>query len=296
MKTITEKNLEALEVPAPDSKQHQILLRNALLISSHWDKKTRFSNFLWKGGEEITTMKKNFSVGIIAIVIIVATLFVVFSPLSRNNTHRAYAEQIAQASSQAVSNLTPSQLQELKQKLPADPDELLQEAKNAKDLQTLTYYQFISEYGNARLSTGGMTISANGQITPPALPQISGAPTPATLDMHNLKFLQFTDTSGDKVVMGINQSDLPVFFFGKGKDGSQFGAVRDSGKPGLGAKGQDQVTVSLNGNGNSHIIMVNGKKYAVPAGVTIVPASQPPSIQVKNGNVYVNGVQATPEQ
>jgi hypothetical protein len=298
MKTITEKNLEALETPAPDTKQHQVLLKKALLTSSYWDKKSSFREFFLKGGEEITTMKKFLSVGIIVTVMIVATLFIVFSPLSleNNNTQRVYAEQIAQASSQAVSNLTPSQLQALKQKLPADPDELLQEAKNAKDLQMLTYDQFISEYGNAQLSTGGMIISANGHIIPTMLPQITGAPTPETLDRHNLKFLQFTDANGDKVVMGINQSDLPVFFFGKGKDGSQFGAIRDSGKPGQIAKGQDQVAVSINGKGSGPVIMVNGKKYAVPASVTIVPGSQPPSIQIKNGNVYVNGVQATPEQ
>lgn len=295
MKTITERNLEELKVPAPDINQHQMSLRKALLSSSHWDKKTRFNNFLWKGGEEIITMKRFLSVGIIALVMIVAMLFIVYSPLSQNNTQRAYAEQIAQASVQAVSNLTPSQLQTLKQKLPADPDELLQEAKNAKDLQTLTYDQFISEYGNIRLGTGGMTISTNGHITPPVLPQITGAPSPETLDMHNLKFLQFTDANGDKVVMGINQNDLPIFFFGKGKNGNQFGAVRDSGKPGPITEGQDQVTVSINGKGSGPVIMVNGKKYAVPASVTIVPGSQPPSIQVKNGIVYINGIQAIPE-
>jgi hypothetical protein len=42
--------------------------------------------------------------------------------------------------------------------------------------------------------------------------------------------------------------------------------------------------------------MVNGKKYAVPASIKIAPGSQPPSIQMKDGNVYVNGIKATPEQ
>jgi len=298
MKTITEKHLKKLEVPTPDIKYHQPLLKDALITSSHWNKKANFFDFFLKGGEKITAMKKFLSVGIIATVMIVAALFVVFSPLSHenNNTQRAYAEQIAQASSQAISNLTPSQLQELKQKLPADPDELLQEAKNAKDLQTLTYDQFMSEYGNTRFGTGGMTSNTKGAIIHPVLPSISGAPTPEIVDMHNLKFLKFTDANGDKVVMGISQNDLPVFVLGIGKDGSQFAAVRVSGKPVVKGQGQNQVVVSLNGNGNSPVIMVNGKKYAVPASVTIVPGSQPPSIQMKDGKVYVNGIQATLEQ
>ena len=293
MKNITKKNLELLEIPAPHAKHHQVLLRKALLSSSHWDKKTSFFDFFVKGGEEITVMKKFLNVGIIALVLIVAALFVVFSPMARTNTQRAYAEQLAQDSSQAVAQLTPSELQKLKQRLPLDPDELLQEAKNAKDLQILTYDQFMSEYGNVTMGTGGMTVNANGSITPPALPNGTLNPGPQTIDMHNLKFMQFTDTQGDKVVIGIDQNNLPTFFFGKGPNGS-FGAVRANGKPDV--KGQAQVVVSLNGNGNEPFLMVNGKKYAVPASVTIGPSSQPPSIQMKNGNVYVNGIQATPEQ
>lgn len=282
MKTITKKTLEAMEVPATDMTQHQIRLRNALLTSSHWDKKPRFRELFLKGGEEITTMKKFLSVGIIAIVMIVATLFIAFSPLSHNNTQQAYAEQLAQESSQAVSNLTPSQLQALKQKLSVDTDlgELLQEAKNAKDLKTLTYDQFTSEYPQK-----GMLSNTGGSLP-------SGAPSPEVMDMHNLKFLQFTDANGDKVVLGINQSDLPIFVFGTGKDGQMFGTVGVNGKPG--DIGQGQVAVSVNGSGP--VILVNGKKYAVPASVTIVPGSQAPSIQTKNGDVYVNGVKAIPEQ
>lgn len=260
-KTNVEKQLESIQVPVINVSKYESQLENVLMDSSHWNKKTSFFNFFLKGGEENIKMKRFIASGTIVAVMIMATLFFVFSPLNKVNTQMAYAEQLTQASSQAVSNLTPSQLQALKQKLPEDPDEILQEAKSAKDLQILTYDQFMSEYGNLRMGTGGMTISANGSITPPVLPSISGAPMPKSesLDLHNLKFLQFTDTNGDKVVLGIDQSNLPVFVFGKGPDGSTFGVVRDSGKPPIG-KGQVQVAVSLNGNGSGPVIMVNGKK------------------------------------
>lgn len=305
MKTITEKNLETLKIPEPDTKQHQAQLKNALLSSSHWYKKTNFFDFFEKGGEEITVMKRFLNLGIIALVLIVAALFVLFSPM-HTNTQRAYAEQLAQDSSQAVAQLTPSELQKLKQRLPLGPDVLLQEAKNAKDLQTLTYEQFVNEYPQIK-----RTVSTNTQPQGQIIKRqdngdviYAQSPTgalpskffgmPEFLDMHKLKFLQFTDTNGSKIVLGIDQNNLPVFVYGQGKDGNTFGAVRVSGTPPI--NNDQQMVVSLNDNGNSPFILINGKKYSVPASVTIVPGSQPPSIQVKDGNVYVNGIKATPVQ
>lgn len=292
--TITD--LENIKIQPIDMQHHRTELRKALLTSSYWNKRTSLKDFLVKGGEDIMQKNKFISVGI-AISAMTVVLIIVIGLMSKNTT-TAYAEQLAQKSFQAVSNLTPGQLQALKQKLPIDPSELLQEAKNAKDLKTLTYDQFVSQYPHIKmgLHTGG----GNAMYGP--IPSDLG--TPETIDMHNFKFLQFTDSKGNNVVLGIDKGNLPVFMFGTGKDGSSFGVVH---RPG-GTKGPMSGSVMIEGDGKAgvpdmksggfgvsssdgKILNVNGKEYIIPTG-----ASEESTVQIVNGDVYINGIKATLKQ
>ena len=290
MKTITKENLEALNVSAPNTKQHQVLLRKVLLTSSHWDKKTNFFNFMLKGGDDMTKTKKFITGSIVIGVMVIATLLAAFSPLSNKNGQTAYAEQVAQQSYQAVSSLSPDQQAALKDKFRMDSNDLLQEAKTAKDLKILTYEQFVSEN-----------------------PQIAQMPQPPDgikrPDLQTAKFLQFTDKNGATVTIGVDANDdLPVFVTAMQKDGNAAFQARD-GMPGLpdaksgqvgfettNGSGSGNILLTIGTKGGGPVLTVDGKKYAVPASVTLSPDSPPPSIQVKNGDVYVNGVKAIPEQ
>lgn len=290
MKTITQKNLEKLSVPAITTKQHQQRLRKALLVSTHWDKKTNIIDRILKGGEEMTKTRKIFTSGIMLGVLVIATQFVAFSPLAKNNGQTAYAEQIAQQSYLAVTSLSSSQQAALRDKFRIDANALLQEAKTAKDLKILTYEQFVSEN-----------------------PQIAQMPTPSDgikrPDLTSAQFLQFTDKNGEMVTMGVAaQNDLPVFVTVKQKDGNAAFQARvgvaglpdaKSGRVGfetINGSGNGNILVTVNAKGGNPEITVNGKKYVVPTNITLSPNNPPPSIQVKNGDVYVNGVKATLEQ
>ncbi|HWY78835.1 MAG TPA: hypothetical protein VNW29_00600 [Candidatus Sulfotelmatobacter sp.] len=299
--------IENTEVKQIDLQQHRHALRKSLLTSPYWEKQPNIFIFFLKGGENIMLKNKIATAGIAFTV--VAVIFVSINALLPKNT-TAYAEQLAQQSYQKVVNLTPGQLDILKQKVHMDPSELLQEAKNAKDLKALTYDQFVNEYPMIKM--GYSTQSSNATLG--ALP-----PHPDTeiLDMHSLKFLAFTDANGQKVVVGIDQNNFPVFAFSTGKNGEMNMTVHDQGGNGGNAffgtmkynsakpqesgisssdakNGPMRVQIQMNDGGKTQTITVNGKNYAVPAGVDL--STGVPQIQQRGANVYINGVKATPAE
>lgn len=121
----------------------------------------------------------------LAVAVLVAGVFALTNFGSDNST--AYAKELAQKSYQSVSSWTPQQEQAAERTFGVDPRTLLQEALNAHDLKVLTYDDLVSQSPDA---------------VPPA--------TDETADLRNLKFLQFTK-DGAKVVVGIDQTNLPVF-------------------------------------------------------------------------------------
>ena len=120
----------------------------------------------------------------LAIIAVAIVLILAFAP---QNAKPALAAEVAQKSYQAVAALGPEQKGALVRKLQVgDLMEKLQRAQNAKDLKVLTYDQFISEN---------------------PIPEVDNSP-----DLHSLTFLQFTDTDGTTIVVGINlETQLPEF-------------------------------------------------------------------------------------
>jgi hypothetical protein len=294
MKIIDIKEVQIKPIAMP---QHQTALRRALLTSSYWDNKNKRTFLFWKGGEE-AMKKRTIATAGFALCMLVAITAGAFTLLPKNTT-TAYAEQVAQKSYQTVSNLTPEQQAQLKERVHMDPRELLQEAKNAKDLKTITYDQFMASMPDTK-----MKFSTNGgnAVYGPGTPPSDKAAGIETMDMHSLKFLQFTSSEGDKVTLGIDQQDLPVFSFIMKKDGGIGAAVR-GGTTGGAVKGEMMFGTKDAGNpgkeggfstssSDGKTITVQGKNYAVPS-----DTSGPSTVKVDdNGTVYINGVQATPEE
>jgi hypothetical protein len=299
MKQNTTHNLEEIKMQSIDMHNHRTELRRALLTSSHWDKQQKDIFSLWKGGEKIMQKNKFITTGVaLGILAVVFISGLVFIP---KNDKTAYAEQIAQQSYHTVSTLTPEQQEEIKQRVHMDPTELLKDAKNAKDLQSLTYDQFISQYPEMHIGpmpgdAHTVQISDGDANVDPAIP----TPGNESMDMHALKFLQFTDKDGNKVVIGIDQKNLPVFAFSSGKDGSSFsvqgtgksdgpmsGAVRiKDGKGGIPEKGNGSMQM----NDNSNEVIIDGKKYTVPGGTTKGQST----VKMDGNEVYINDVKAVP--
>lgn len=282
----TQNNLENIKVQPIAMSHHRTELRRALLTSPYWERKQIHTVLFWKGGEAI--MKKNKLItGGIAFAVIVLTV-VSLSGFMPKASKTAYAE--AQKSYDAVSTLSLEQQNALKHQINIDdPKAMLQKAKNAKDLKILTYEQFASQYP---VPPGGK--SPDGKAAP---------------DLHSLNFLQFTNTNGAKVVLGVDpKSDLPVLILEMQGDPSKGNAgfsTEKGGSFGLPSQGKHMVqfdssdkkttaegTINAGGQG---IFIVDGKKYKVPEG-TKISTNAPPSIKIEGNDVYINGTKATPQE
>jgi len=277
-----EEQLEALDVPTVQASHYEAQLEGALRQSFHGHKKTAFFSIFSSGGKEIMRKRKFAIIGAaLAIAILALAAGAIFLP---KTTTTAYAQQIVQKSYQAVSTLTPEQQQVLQKLIHTEsfggPLDVLKQAQSAKDLTVLTYDQFVSQYPG--IMTGG-----------------SSTPGGKPVDMHKVRFLQFTDTDGNKDVLGVDQNgSLPVFVLSMShmKAGSTPPILNPETK-GLSTSGSSstQGSVNVSVDANSHTITVNGQKYTVPAGTNFTSAN-PPIVDVKDGDVYINGVKAVPEK
>jgi hypothetical protein len=275
-----DNDLEDIQIQPIDMEHHRTELRKTLLTSPYWQKQHR-DLFLFLKGVRTMQNKTFVTAGVaLSIVAIALALFLAFMLQS---TKPALAAEVVQKSYQAVTTLTPEQQGALATKLQiGDPMEMLQIAKSAKDLKVLTYDQFASQY----------PIPENGKSP----------------DLRSLTFLQFTDTNGTTVVLGINQStNLPEFILalnghpgGPSKPGSepQGDSLESSqdGSKGFSFRWSDnnikvEATINADGTGT---FLVNGKKYAAPAG-TIFSMDETPSVKIEGDDVYVNGIKLIPE-
>ena len=295
MKRMQTNLINNIKINTIDMKKHREMLRRALLTSSYWERKQTQSLF-WKGGEEIMKRHKLLTSGIVIGVTVAALASGVI--LLPKNAKTAYAEQLAQQSYQAVSNLSSEQQAQLKEKVHMDPSELLQEAKKAKDLKTLTYDEFIKENSMVKMnfSTDGRKNVGYGQVAP-TLGQ------PEKMDLQNLTFLQFTDSTENKVTLGIDKNNLPVFSFIQGKDGNVGFGVRGNGTSGNNPMyGSVQIKNGETKNPGAKVeystrsndgktLTVNGKEYVVPTGAT-----EQSTVKVDGDNVYIDGIKANPKE
>ncbi|OGO15097.1 MAG: hypothetical protein A2Z02_05230 [Chloroflexi bacterium RBG_16_48_7] len=247
-------NFKDISVQSIDMQHHREALRKALLTSNYWDKQREPKYLQLKGGQKIMVKIIVMAAGLALCALVIVLVSTIVIP---NATNTAYAKQVADQSYHAVSNLSSEQLGKLKTKIIGDPHDLLQQARNARDLKVLTYEEFIATN---------------------LLPVKNGGPA----DLLDAEFLQFTDADGDKVIIGVDRtSNLPVVVVGI-HIRIQSNGQEKPGNP------NDIPHFSVSNEDGT--ITIDGKRYAVPGGA----ASGQQSVQVKDGTVYINGVKAAP--
>lgn len=189
------KQLESIDFPEINMPDRQQQLRVALLKKHN--KKLLFSDFF----EDLSfiIMNKKFT---FAKVLVLAVAVVSLSFIGLKEIPKVEAKQIAQNSYNAVASLSTEQLESLKKQIGmmSDPAGLLEEAKNAKDLTTLTYEQLIAE--NPSISElEGISISSNNKDD-----------KVVNISLKDAKILKFTNKEGSEVLVAISPtSNLPVF-------------------------------------------------------------------------------------
>jgi len=189
------KQLENIDFPEINMPNRQQQLRMALLKKNN--KKLLFSDFFEDLSFIIMNKKLTF-----AKVLVLAVAVVSLSFMGLKGVPQAEAKQIAQNSYNAVASLSTEQLESLKKQVGtmSDPAGLLEEAKNASDLTTLTYDQLIAEDPNIA-DLGTISISSSNTT--------GGS---ITASLKNAKILKFTNKEGNEVLVAISSaSNLPIF-------------------------------------------------------------------------------------
>jgi hypothetical protein len=228
----TEDHLTKVTVPAVELKRHQQALRRALLASSHWAKKpSLLSNFVflfWKGSDKNMNYKRLALSGVVVAVLVAGVL--AMSIIWPGNS-TAHAKELAQKSLQTVSQLSTEE--KAKREISVDTEDLLKEAQNAKDLTVLTYDQVKdmlpqesepgvithencpeegSEEGGVITHENHPEKGAGEGAEPEKVLVMCGKPSKEDLEkLEQAKFLRFTSSQGLKVLMGIDQDNLPIF-------------------------------------------------------------------------------------
>lgn len=179
-----KQQLEALDMPNIALPKHEQALKNVLLDSGYFGKK------------KMSIFKRLAPIGGLLALAVLAFLV--------SQTYRApgsaSAQEIADKSAAAVTQLSSKEKQALDEHLKSGAENLLTEAQNARDLSEVPKDQI------------------DGLLYPPAwmdnLSETEQQNFKSRLDALNLttaKFLQFTDSNGQKVILAIDDNNLPVY-------------------------------------------------------------------------------------
>lgn len=210
--------IEPIKIKAVDTTYHRQELRRALLTSSHWNKKSSTllnMIFFLKGGEKYMNLKK-FTFASLIVAVLVAGVFTLTGNKSGGST--VYAKELVEKSINVLTSLPAGQKQTLG--VPTDAISVLNEAKNAKDLKVLTY----DEVKNRLPTEGqpGVGAETRNIESGPSLETgteesgkhflVSGnPPTDAVEKLKTAKFLEFTNSQGADVLIGVDQENVPIF-------------------------------------------------------------------------------------
>jgi hypothetical protein len=243
--------LESIKVKPIDMQHHREELRKALLTSPYWERKQRSKFLFLKGGEEIMKKHKFATMGA-ALGMFALVAVSIFTLMPKDV---AQAKEIAQQSYQAVAALPADQKDVLTQKLSSSPEDVLSEAKNAKDLKKLSYEEAINAY-----------------------PMLKDGPPGEEVKLQDITFLQYTSPDGQIVLLGIDKNNLPILSLrrveGENPQGSKKG-----------------TTTSVRNEDGTQIVEHGGKKYSLPDSGS---SEGPQSVKVEGDEVFIDGQKAAP--
>lgn len=175
--------LEHLDLPEVELPTHQRQLKMALLNSA-----TNPQPIM------IPPLRILAPLGALAAVLIVALGFY------SSGTPHTYAAELAAKSMQALSQLSDVQKDALDAHLSSEAEGLLSQALKAKDLQVLSP----DAVAGTLYPSSWIDALTNDE-------RASFEARLASEDLRGAQFLQFTDRAGQKVIVAINQGDLPVY-------------------------------------------------------------------------------------
>jgi len=246
-------DLQQLAVPTAQLSAHQAHLKQALVAASRSDTQTKLSP-KWR---ETMFKKKIIIPALSTMLAIVAILAIsVFTTPSLT----AYAEQVASEGLQHVSQLSPAQQEELNNRIKSDAASELAAAKEAKDLQVLTFDQV------KKLTPQMQTMRVSGN---------DSSSGPSTLNPGSLQYLRFTASDGSIHVIGLDSKGFPtmVMVFNLGGN-SNAGTMQVNSSDGFGAGtvtigGQTDGTST--GQATNNCSNVNGEIHCTTNGSGTAP-------------------------
>jgi|GEM_PF-2211347 len=204
-RSISTHKLEQLAVPTVKFDAHQAQLKQALVAASR-SKQTTNINEVWS---YIMNKRKFVLSGAAMTLAIVGVLaFSLFSGPSQ----AAYAEQLTNQGLQRVDKLSTDEKQDLNARLNGNAEDELKAAKEAKDLQVLTYAEF------QKLSPQVSNIRVHGP---------NNTPGPDSLNPAKLKYLKYTTADGFTHIIGVGADGLPAMIMAfRNSGGTQEGTTQ----------------------------------------------------------------------
>ncbi len=234
--------LPELRIEAPHTPTHRAQLRRVLEAEA-----TAPATIVTRLARRLTSIQGTFTMKKPLITSISLAAFAVafgaiamFSPLNPS----VAAQQVTQDSLRTVARLSDTELAKLKATLAADPQTLLREAANAKDLTKISKdelkrlaingvtVQYSDGNGNASGTVNGKTgdVASTGNVdahTVPTTPTTdtdtsktggsntaAGSVDTAAIDAHIASatdFVKYTSANGKTVVIAFDSSDAPVY-------------------------------------------------------------------------------------
>lgn len=215
-------NLEKIKVPELEVDAHKKLLKQYLFSRDTGSKKTELS-FL-KGGDFVKNHRYIFSGAVIAVlVLIIGTAaylggFTIFAP------QEASAKEIVEEAFDKFISLTPEQQEELEKLVQADLRVSLLDAQDAADLEIVPESEIVRVEKESTPSVGkgdvvygspAFTVYEPGGSTDPREQKVVPGTRVFFGDgkievIKGVKVVWFTDKSGQKTILGINEMDEPV--------------------------------------------------------------------------------------
>jgi hypothetical protein len=185
-----------------------------------------------------------------------------FTPLS--------AQQIAQKTYQTVAGLSPDQQTTFKKNINIDdPLKILSEARSAKDLTAVSLPEYTSKNPDSPLAADNAT------------------------DPTGIKILEYTDQNGNKVTVMVNtQSNLPQAIISTSQiHMPALNKVEIPATINCTLDGSTADNSTITANGQASVVIVDGRPYLIPEEVK----GNTFKVELKDGDVYINGIKAIPQ-
>ncbi len=220
-----DERLNGLDLPEIKLAAHQARLKSSLLAVKQFDKNNKF-NFIFM------IKQAKFYVPA-ALILVVAAAFIFGLVPGMNKASFVQAKEMISESKFAISKLSAEARAQLEEIIKADLSKTLEEAYNANDLEYIGEEDISDSKNNSRnlkvdfLDDEIGVASQNGEIKTVATLSVAESKNnndgqkdvklnmgkfiaDNIVKMDKVKLLKYTDQKGRKIILGLNNDNLPV--------------------------------------------------------------------------------------